>query len=169
MSAIGRIGLAGLIWVLIFSNAWANQNPQSVGLGVSMGASFPQGDSEDVGFEDWDGSFNWGFYVNIPLAWTFHLSPSAELYKFDDVNATDISLAFKFIIPMQVVDLYVGVVPGLTTVGDDTLANVGAMGGISFNIVSNLGFFFETKYKILFEGSYNIRVLHLNAGVLFHF
>lgn len=161
--------LVGLFSLWLVSHAYANANPQSVGLGVSLGASFPQGDSNALDFDDWDGSFNWGFYVNIPLAWTFHISPSAELYKFNNINATDVSLAFKFMIPMDVLDIYLGVSPGLTTAGNDTLAHVGALGGVSFNLVSNLGFFFETKYKILFEGDYNLRVLHLNVGVLFHF
>ena len=45
-------------------------------------------------------SFAYGFYVDIPLISTFHITPSSELYKFADQNATDFDLAFKFIIPL---------------------------------------------------------------------
>jgi hypothetical protein len=107
--------------------------------------------------------------VNIPVVWTFHITPSAELYKFKKVNATDVNLAFKFIIPAWILDLYVGVAPGLTTVGDETLFNVGGLGGLAFNLFSNLDLFVEAKYKILIHDDENIRVLHANAGVLWHF
>jgi hypothetical protein len=162
-----------VLWIAVFLlfslPAASGPSKDSVGLGVSIGASFPQGHTDEVAVDDWDGSFNWGFYVNIPLIYTFHLTPSAELYQLNKVNATDISLAFKFIIPLGVMDLYFGFVPGLTTVGDNTIPNVGALVGGAFNLVSNLDIFVEAKYKFLFEGDQNMRVLHANAGILFHF
>jgi len=154
---------------LLGGPAAAGSDKSSVGLGVSLGASFPENAAGEFDFDDWDAAFNWGFYVNIPIIWTFHITPSAELYKLGSMNATDISLAFKFIIPAWVLDLYVGFVPGLTTAGDETMANVGAVGGVAFNLFSNLDLFVEAKYKIMFEGNENIRVLHTNAGVLYHF
>lgn len=174
-----------LVVVVILALAWASPafsmgpSASSVGLGVSLGAAFPQGNTDKIRTDNWDGSFNWGFYVNIPLIYTFHITPSAELYKFyqpgaagsDKVgeNATDISLAFKFIIPIAILDLYIGFAPGLTTVGDTTAANVGGLAGVSFNLFSNLDLFFQGKYKILFQGDNNMKVLHLNGGVLYHF
>jgi len=91
------------------------------------------------------------------------------LYKFKDINATDINLAFKFIIPASILDIYIGLAPGLTTYGDDTLFNVGGIVGVSFNLFSNLDMFVEAKYKILIEGDSNVRVLHACAGILYHF
>jgi hypothetical protein len=141
----------------------------SIGLGVAVGAAFPAGSTPAISSSDWRGSFNWGFYVNIPLIYTFHLTPTAELYKFGDQNATDMAIAFKFIVPLSRFDLYVGAVPGLTAVGDVTAAHVGLLAGASFQLVSNLDVFVQGKYKWLFQGEQNIRVFHVNAGVLFNF
>ncbi len=155
--------------VLAAPTVMAQPDRQSVGLGVSIGAAWPEGESSEIQYDDWSTSFNWGFYVNIPLLWTFHLTPSAELYRFGDINATDISLAFKFIIPVWKLDIFVGVVPGLTTIGDDTLFNIGGLGGVSFNLFSNIDAFLQVKYKIIIQDNENKRVLHANAGLLFRF
>jgi hypothetical protein len=168
MKRVMAISLA-IALVLTAGSALAGPSKDSVGLGVSFGAAFPQHKTDEIQFDDWDTSFAWGFYVNIPLIWTFHITPSAELYKFNDANATDINLAFKFIIPASILDIYVGIAPGLTTVMDDTLFNVGGVLGVSFNLFSNLDMFVEAKYKILIEGDSNVRVLHACAGMLYHF
>ena len=164
--------LAGFLVALLAIPAAASSEKSSVGLGVAIGVSFPEGkDTEEVPVDDWAASFNWGFYVNIPLIYTFHLTPMAELYKFGDQNATDIALGFKFIIPAWVLDLYVGFVPGLTTVGEVTAPHVGGAVGCAFNLFSNLDFFIEGKYKVMFnlDEDTNITVLHANAGILYHF
>ena len=141
----------------------------SVGLGISVGGAFPQGSTNSISSTDWKTSLNWGFYVNIPLIYTFHLTPSSELYKFDDQNATDMSIAFKFIVPLSRFDLYAGFVPGLTAVTDVTAPHVGVLVGGSFPLISNLDVFIQGKYKFLFEGTENLRVLHVNMGILFNF
>jgi len=141
----------------------------SVGLGISVGAAFPQGNTGGISSTDWKTSLNWGFYVNIPLIYTFHLTPSAELYKLDDQNATDMSIAFKFIVPLSRFDLYAGFVPGLTAVKDVTAAHVGVLVGGNFPLISNLDVFVQGKYKFLFEGGDNLKVLHANVGILFNF
>jgi hypothetical protein len=141
----------------------------SVGLGISAGVIFPQGDTTNIASTDWKTAINWGFYVNIPLIYTFHLTPSSELYKFDDQNATDMSIAFKFIVPLSRFDLYAGFVPGLTAVGAETAFHVGILVGGNFPLISNLDFFVQGKYKWLFEGGENLRVLHANVGILFNF
>jgi hypothetical protein len=152
---------------LITAAALAAQS--GVGLGVSAGAAFPEGATADIASDDWEASLNWGFYVNIPLLTSFAITPSSELYKLGEENATDMALAFKFIVPLPSFDLYAGFVPGLTAVGSRTAPHVGAVAGGSFALVSNLDMFVQGKYKILFDGSENIRVLHVNAGVLFRF
>jgi len=141
----------------------------SVGLGISVGAAFPQGTTDSISSTDWKTSLNWGFYVNIPLIYTFHLTPSAELYKFDDQNATDMSIAFKFIVPLSRFDLYAGFVPGLTAVAEVTALHVGILVGGNFPLISNLDVFVQGKYKFLFEGGENLKVLHVNVGILFNF
>jgi hypothetical protein len=147
----------------------ARASGDSVGLGLSLGVALPQGSTANIPSSDWQPSFDWGFYVNIPLIATFHLTPSAELYKFADQNATDMAIAFKFIVPLSRLDLYAGFVPGLTTVSDVTAFHVGALAGCSFRLISNLDIFTQVKYIFLFEGDQNIRGLRINAGILFKF
>ena len=163
------IAVLGLV-VATGNIAQAQPDKHSVGLGVSVGAAFPEGQTIDkIDVKSWDGSFNWGFYVNIPLISTFHLTPSAELYRFEYQNATDFDLAFKFIVPLPRFDLYAGLVPGLTAVGAVTAPHVGILGGGAFRLVANLDMFVQAKYMWLFEGGGNLRVLHVNTGILFVF
>ena len=158
---------AAIVFTVVPPAAQAQSGP--IGLGIALGAAFPAGSTPAIPSTDWRGSFNWGFYVNIPLIYTFHLTPSAELYKLAEQNATDMAIAFKFIVPLSRFDLYAGAVPGLTAVGDVTAAHVGVLAGTSFRLVSNLDVFVQGKYKWVFQGEQNIRVLHVNAGLLFNF
>lgn len=138
----------------------------SVGLGISCGVAFPQGSTASISSTNWRASFNWGFYVNIPLIYTFHITPSSELYKFEDRNATDMALAFKFIVPLSRLDLYAGFVPGLTAVTDVIAPHVGVLGGMTFNLIGKSDLFSQAKHKFLFEGDQNLKVSHINAGNL---
>ena len=164
--------LMSLVIVLVISVAAlssAQVSGDSVGLGVAVGIALPQGSTAEISSTDWKMSFNWGFYVNIPLIYTFHITPSAELYKLDKQNVTDMSIAFKFIIPLPRFDLYAGFVPGLTAVTDLTAAHVGLLVGGNFPLISNLDVFVQGKYKWVFKGGENLRVLHANVGLLFNF
>jgi hypothetical protein len=170
--AMKQVGwVAALAAVLIFAVVApvAEAQGDSIGLGIAVGACLPSGSTPEIPSADWQPSFNWGFYVNIPLIYTFHVTPTAELYKFAAQNATDMAIAFKFIVPLSRFDLYAGAVPGLTTVGDVTAAHVGVLVGTSFQLVSNLDLFVQGKYKWVFEGGQNVRVFHVNAGILFNF
>jgi hypothetical protein len=141
----------------------------SVGLGLSAGVALPNGDTPSIASTNWQPSFNWGFYVNIPLVSTFHITPSSELYKFNNQNATDIDIAFKFIVPLGMFDIYAGVATGLTAIQDILPLHVAALGGASFRLVSNLDFFTQVKYTVLFQGSQNMSIIHFTAGILFAF
>jgi hypothetical protein len=162
-----------ILIVLVVLALWAalplsaDPSATSVGLGFSFGAAFPQGSTTNI--PSAGASFDWGFYVNIPLISTFHITPSSELYKFGSQNATDVDVAFKFIVPLGDFDLYAGLSPGLTTVADVLAPHVGVLGGAAFRLISNLDAFVQAKYNILFEGNRNMGVFHLNAGVLFAF
>jgi hypothetical protein len=147
----------------------ADPSAASVGLGFSFGSAFPVGSTANIPRSGGQPSFNWGFYVNIPLISTFHITPSSELYKFSSQNATDVDLAFKFIVPLGDFDVYAGLSPGLTTVTDVLAPHVGILGGAAFRLISNLEAFAQAKYNVLFEGSSNMGVFHLNAGILFAF
>jgi hypothetical protein len=160
----------GLAVILAVSIPVASQAVgDSVGLGIAVGATFPQGDTDKISSTDWKTNLNWGFYVNIPLIYTFHLTPSSELYKFEDQNAMDMSIAFKFVVPLSTFALYAGFVPGVTAVTDVIAPHIGILVGGNFALISNLDIFVQGKYKFLFEGDENIRVLHVNAGILFNF
>ena len=141
----------------------------TVGLGISLGLALPQGSTVNIPSTDWVPSFNWGFYVDIPLISTFHITPSSELYQFGKTNATDIDMAFKFIVPVSSFDIYAGVEPGLSAVGDVLDAHVGLLGGAIFRLVSNLDAFAQMKYTVVFDGNENLRVIHINTGILFAF
>jgi len=145
----------------------AAQSQTPVGLGVSLGTAIPSGSTQNI--QSGGMSFNWGFYVNIPLIYTFHITPSAELYKLQDQNATDIDLAFKFIVPLSSFALYAGFVPGLTAFSTILDPHVGILAGVTFQLVSNLDIFIQGKYNVIFDGNQNLPVVHLNAGILFKF
>jgi hypothetical protein len=125
----GFIVLA-IVILFVCPLASAQAAGDAVGLGVSIGVAFPNGGTARIP-NNGEASLNWGFYVNIPLIYTFHITPSSELYKLGTQNATDMD--------------------------------------VSFNLVSNLDSFLQVKYKWIFEGSENLRVLHVTAGILFNF
>ena len=165
-----RIILPVLLLGLLAATAAPAQSPNGpVGLGAVAGLAFPSGSTVEVPSTDGKTSFNWGFFVNIPVLSTLHLTPSAELYRLGGVNATDLSLAFKLIVPLQRFDLYAGLVPGLTAVSEVTVPHVGLLGGVSFPLVGNLDLYLQAKYNWIFQGGENLRVLHANTGILFIF
>jgi hypothetical protein len=145
------------------------QSENPVGLGISLGAAVASGSTPNIANPGGSMSFNWGFYVNIPLLYTFHLTPSAELYKLQDQNATDIDIAFKFIVPLTSWALYAGFVPGLTAVTNVLEPHVGVLAGATFPLVSNLDVFVQGKYIVILDSGQNLSVAHLNAGILFKF
>ena len=139
-----------------------------VSLGISAGAAVPSGTIGTLP-ENGTVSLNWGFYVDIPLIYTFHITPSSELYKLGGENATDMSLAFKFIVPLGRWRLYAGFVPGLTAVSTVTSPHVGVSGGFSLDLVSNIDLFAQLTYKVLFYEEARMSVAHPNLGLLFTF
>jgi len=144
-----------------------SQNP--VGLGVSFGVADATGGTPNIPNPGGSLSFNWGFYVDIPLIYTFHITPSSELYKIQNQNATDIDLAFKFFVPLSGFAIYAGVVPGFTAVTTVLDPHIGALVGVTMQLVSNLDFFIQGKYNVVFDGGQNMQIIHLNAGILFKF
>ncbi len=161
-----RIALSLIIAGLVFGVAAQNRGGAS--LGLFAGADAPGTATANIASDD-QVHLNWGFFVNLPLLQTFHLAPSAELYKFGASNATDFDIAFKFIVPLQGLGLFAGISPGLTTVNTLTAPHVGVLGGATFGFVSNLDFFAMAKYTVVFDNSQNASVIHANAGILFYF
>ncbi len=166
MKILRTIVLASILLALPFAGF---AQASGVGLGFAVGAAMPTGNI--AGIPNMAGllSFNYGFYVDIPLISTFHITPSAELYKFADQNATDFDLAFKFIVPLASMDIFAGLVPGLTAVASTLDLHLGALVGASFSLVSNLSAFVQGKWDLLFDPNQNVSVFHVTAGVLFAF
>jgi hypothetical protein len=142
---------------------------QPVGLGVGAGIALPHGEATELVSESLEASFAWGYYVNIPLVSTFHVVPSTTLYLLNGENATDLDLAFKFIIPLGDLSLYAGLSPGLTTVSETTAPHLGILGGTSFRLLSNVDLFVDGVYSFLFAEAGSARVFRISAGALFRF
>ncbi len=162
------LALAAALVLTLPAAAEARSN--GVGLGVSIGAVFPNSDNLDMD----EVGLAWGFWVDIPIAWKFHISPSAELYNLggsvDENTATDICLNFKFIVPLSFMRVFFGAGGGVTNAMNQYNPNAGLLGGVSFRLISNLEAFVALKYKILINDDVgNVHMLHANAGAMFIF
>lgn len=138
---------------------------QPVSLGVGAGLVVPPPEPDGTRSP----SFAWGFHVNIPIISTLHLAPSSEIYRDGSTWATDNALAFKFIIPLRAAAVYFGVAPGLTAAGSSVAPHVGALGGVTVPVISNIGAFAQYKYKVLFQDGSNAGFSHLSLGLIFSF
>ncbi len=163
--------LALSLLLLALVPATASADPRVVGLGAAAGVAVPHGG--DVPYKP---SLAWGFFVDIPLISTFSITPSAIVYGvapkiegFDNSDPyTDISLSFKFVIPLDPVGIFFGVTAGLTTSTDIDL-HVGGLVGVSVQIVANFELFVQGNYRLLIEEGNNRQTLHVFGGPLFRF
>ena len=148
---------------------------KGVGIGVAGGLAWsgdelenPQGIMEKVG-----SGYAWGFFVDIPLTDTFYISPATTIYELNLGNekkpVTDIDLNFKFIIPLNKLQLGIGVTAGLTIAEQKYHGHWGALGYLGYNIVSNIDLFVMTQYKQLVRTGKEINDLHNYLGVMFRF
>jgi hypothetical protein len=138
-------------------------------LGALFGASFPHGDGS------WDPSFSWGFFVDLPLVESFQLSPSALVYELDPegdeaagVSATDVSLSFKFVVPISALELFAGFTTGLTSARDLDV-HFGGQAGLGWRITRNFEAVTSVHYKVILEGRGNIQDLKAFIGPAFRF
>jgi hypothetical protein len=149
------------------------QTAHGVALGAGAGVAVPNGTP------DFKAAFNWGFFVDIPLIYTFHITPSALLYRLKATDtagttlystwATDISLNFKFVVPLGFLQLFGGVLAGLTA-RQSIDPHVGALAGLSINLISNIDIFAQANYRIILPSDGGtIRDLQVYAGPLFRF
>ena len=140
----------------------------NVGLGLGMGFQVPSSETPIAA------SGAWGFYTDIPLLRTFHISPSTVVYRLDykdgsrNVSATDISMNFKFIVPLSRIDMMAGITAGLTSTQELT-PHMGVVAGAAFKLVSNLHFFINANYRYILQGDGVIHDAQLVCGPLFKF
>lgn len=179
---MSRLAVTLTLAALTAAPAAAHANPvkESVGLAVGAGVAFPAG----ANLKDFKPAVAWGFYTDIPLLSSFHISPSALVYRLYQENgasaaATDVSLSFKFIIPLNALSLFAGLTAGVTST-DDINFHVGPLAGASLNIVSNLEVFVNANYRFVIDGApcptageadrrCNLNDIQVIAGPLFRF
>lgn len=141
---------------------------KNVGLGVAAGFQLPSAETPLLA------SGAWGFYTDIPLLRTFHISPSTLLYRLDaedgsrSIAAADVSMNFKFIVPMRRFDAMAGVTTGITST-DKNVPHMGILGGVSFKVVSNLHFFINANYRYVLDEAGVVHVAQFLCGPLFKF
>ncbi|MBI2374563.1 MAG: hypothetical protein HYV07_11260 [Deltaproteobacteria bacterium] len=144
----------------------------SVGLGVGIGLAVPDSDLTNVSLSP---ALGWGFYTDIPLLSTFHITPSTIVYRLDPkdgsgVSATDVSLNFKFIVPLGPLDIFAGVTTGVTS-ATELSPHLGALAGASLNLIKNLDAFINMNYRITIRDDQagNVRSFQIYVGPLFRF
>lgn len=157
-----------LLAASIPGSAWAHSPARGVGLGVAAGVNLAEAKDLDL-----NTSFAWGFFVDIPLLATFHLTPAATVYELGDgdttVSHTDIDLNFKFIVPIQRLSLGAGVTTGITTGLDKYRGHFGGLGYAGFNVIANLDLFAMGQYKYLATGDAapDFNNVHVFGGLMF--
>lgn len=159
---------AALVATCVLISASPAEAKRAVGLGVGAGIAVPT--IEDVSTNP---TWAFGFYTDIPLISTFHITPSTLVYRIERDNgkkesATDVSINFKFMIPIGRVDIFVGVTGGVTST-DVLRPHVGALAGVSVNLVSNLDVFVNAGYKAILTGDEQIHEIQIFAGPLIRF
>lgn len=157
------------------TSAHAYAPGEGVGLGVAGGVAYSPTKIGGASQRHVDSSsFAWGFFVDIPLARTFYISPSTMLYSQDFGSGkgspvTDVDLNFKFIVPISALRLGAGITAGIANSQADYSGHYGALGFLSYNIVSNVDVFAMVQYK---QRSYRdafINNVHSFLGAMFYF
>jgi hypothetical protein len=166
---------AALFCSALSSSAFAQA--RGVGLGVGAGVAVPSASGSDLVHPDFKAGFNWGFFVDIPLLYTFHITPSTLVYKMVDntgaatTQATDVSLNFKFIIPIGIIEPFAGVTAGLTSTNHID-PHAGLLAGVGVGILPNLEIFAQVNYKFIIRDNDvggNVKNLQIWAGPLYKF
>jgi len=155
---------AFVVTLMVESNLHAKPGP---GLGVFTGAKFNASG-------DWDLSHNFGFFVDIPLVQTFHITPSADTYTINESAVTDLALAFKFVVPLRFMRPYFAVAPGITTYRNERDIVLSGSVGSYFKLVANLDALVQVEYKRMMtppEGELATEKgsIHGQVGFLFRF
>ena len=173
MKQVPAVFAAALI-LMGASSAFASDG---VSLGVAAGIDYSAADQ--IFEDDSNTSFAWGFFVDIPLADTFVISPQTTIYELefaggDEAQAvTDVGLNFKFLVPLGKLSLGAGILAGVTTGLGDYRLHYGALGQLNFNLISNIDGFVLAQWKRIDVGdtllNEDISKVHAFAGAMFSF
>jgi hypothetical protein len=147
---------------------------RQVGLGLVAGAAFPFANQEKYKITE-----SWGFYVDIPIISTFHISPATTLYRLNSDNVgnngiTDLSLNFKFVIPLKMWHIYVAALMGISNgkfINDDFIQmHVGGNLGFAYRVISNIDITAMCQYKLIIDGDQgNVNMMQAMGGMQFNF
>ena len=156
-----------LALLLVSPSAYAHFPRQGSSWTSPVGLGITSGTVVSTSYRDSYFSFSGGFYTDIPLLETFHITPSTTVYRYKGESATDISLNFKFIVPLEQWEAMGGITAGLTST-DSLVPHVGVFGGVAYNFVSNLDWFVNVGYNHVFlnSASHNVSI---STGPLFRF
>jgi hypothetical protein len=161
------LGLSLMLGLLSFTAGPAAASPRGVGLGVAGGFALPHGPLR------FDPALSWGFYVDIPLLDTFHITPSTLVYRLDPKGgggapATDVSLSFKFMIPLGPLEGFAGVTAGITSTSR-TDPHVGVLAGAQLRVLPNVDVFGQVNYRVVLQGDSSLKDVMLYVGPIFRF
>jgi len=161
--------------VMFLAAPRAQATPYGVGLGVAGGLTYVPTEIAKGNLTEASGTgYSWGFFVDIPLLDTFYISPAAILYEVDlgqgKHPATDIDLAFKFIVPIGGLKLGIGGLGGLTEEELNYDWHLRALGYFGLDLVANLEAFALLQYKKIFRDvAPNLDDVHGFLGLMFRF
>jgi hypothetical protein len=162
----------------------ASASANGVGLGIAVGTDVARSkynaiDVPGTTKQVTKATLSWGFFVDIPVAMNFYITPQTSIYelKLGDAGkfaVTDVDLNFKFLVPLGFGSLGAGLTAGLTAgLGEKYKGHYGALGILTINMVSNLDAFVLVQYKRLSASKSDpfddIDNIHAYAGAMWKF
>ena len=170
-------------------SAWANEIPderpvsdRQAGVSAYAGAHFPIHNRYNI-------TESWGFFVDIPIISTFYVTPQANIYrlvrsdkittsdgklKYDITGITDLSMNFKFVVPIDYWRVFFAATLGMSNgkfkPDSVILPHFGGLFGFGYRAFPNIDLFLQSQYKVLVStGEGNPQFINLVGGVSFWF
>ncbi len=163
--------------VLSASNAMANEaKAKGTSIGVLAGLGWPMKSGPDYTVSE-----AYGFFVDLPLTATFYISPETLFYRLNRPNSqdgdyglgvTDLSLNFKFVVPLGTTKISFGMRGGASNGvhaenGWPMTVHFGALAGFDYNFISNVSISSQIIWEFMPSQGGNIYQLFALAGIRF--
>lgn len=114
----------------------------------------------------WDVGGGGGFFVELPLMKSFHLSPGARFERCGALMSSEMDMNLRFVIPTEDVALFFALGPGVQT-HDNRLHGVLSVGlGAWTRLAGDVAFFGEGRFAEYMGAGYR-EVFGLSGGLLF--
>jgi|GEM_PF-1191961 len=166
--------------VLILAPTTASADGKGTSLGVEGGVTWQINDGNS---ELADISEAYGFFVDLPLTSTFYISPETVFYRYNIISGgdsdgdygsgiTDLSLNFKFIVPLGKSKLSFAMRGGATNgirseSGFPMTVHFGFSAGYMYNFISNLAFTTKVMWTFMPSEQGNLYRLFGMIGLRF--